>query len=81
MASMRFVTFEADGQVKPGVISDVDAVLDLSTVGFPSLLQFIEAGPDALEKAAAFADQSPASARHKLHEVKLQSADSAPAQS
>ncbi|HZS53403.1 MAG TPA: fumarylacetoacetate hydrolase family protein [Bryobacteraceae bacterium] len=68
---MRFVTFEAGGQVKPGVISDVDTVLDLSTIGYSTLLQFIEAGPDALEKAAAFADQSPASARHKLSDVKL----------
>ena len=68
---MRFVTFEVDGQVKPGVISDVDAVLDLSTIGYPSLLHFIEAGPDALEKAAAFADQSPASASYKLREIKL----------
>jgi len=68
---MRFVTFKADGQAKPGVISDVDAVLDLSTIGFSSLLQFIESGQDALEKAAIFADQAPASAKHKLSEVKL----------
>ena len=71
MANMRFVSFEAGGHVKPGVIADVDAVLDLSTIGFASMLQFIESGPDALDKAAAFADQSPASARHKLSEVKL----------
>jgi 2-keto-4-pentenoate hydratase/2-oxohepta-3-ene-1,7-dioic acid hydratase in catechol pathway len=68
---MRFVTFAAGGATKPGVISDVDAVLDLSTIGFSSILQLIEAGPDALDKAAAFADQSPASARHKLSDVKL----------
>ena len=68
---MRFVTFKADGQAKPGVISDVDAVLDLSTIGFSSLLQFIESGQDAWEKAAIFADQAPASAKHKLSEVKL----------
>lgn len=68
---MRFVTFEAGGQTKPGVISDVDSVLDLSTVGYSTLLQFIEAGPEALAKAAAFAEKSPASARHKLHAVRL----------
>jgi 2-keto-4-pentenoate hydratase/2-oxohepta-3-ene-1,7-dioic acid hydratase in catechol pathway len=68
---MRFVTFEAGGQIKPGVISDVDLVLDLSTIGYSTLLQFIEAGPDALAKAAAFADQSPASARHKLGDIRL----------
>ncbi len=71
MANMRFVTFEVDGQAKPGVISDVDAVLDLSTIGFSSLLQFIESGSDALERAAAFAEQSPAAAKHKLSKVKL----------
>jgi 2-keto-4-pentenoate hydratase/2-oxohepta-3-ene-1,7-dioic acid hydratase in catechol pathway len=71
MASMRFVTFEAGGEAKPGVISDVDTVLDLSSISFSSLLAFIEAGDGALEKAAAFADQSPASARHKLQDVKL----------
>jgi 2-keto-4-pentenoate hydratase/2-oxohepta-3-ene-1,7-dioic acid hydratase in catechol pathway len=68
---MRFVTFEAGGQTRPGVICDVDTVLDLSTIGYPSLLQFIEGGNEALEKAVAFADQSPASARYKVHEVKL----------
>lgn len=68
---MRFVTFEAGGHTRPGVICDVDTVLDLSTIGYPTLLQFIEGGSEALEKAAAFADQSPASARYKLHEVKL----------
>lgn len=68
---MRFVTFATGGAMKPGVISDVDTILDLSTIGFGSMLQFIEAGPDALDKAAAFADQSPASARHKISEVKL----------
>jgi 2-keto-4-pentenoate hydratase/2-oxohepta-3-ene-1,7-dioic acid hydratase in catechol pathway len=71
MANMRFVTFEAGGQLKPGVISDVDAVLDLSTIGFSNLLHFIESGAGALEKAAAFAEQSPQAAKHKLSEVTL----------
>jgi len=68
---MRFVTFDAGGQAKPGVISDVDTVLDLSTIGYSSILHFVAAGNAGLEKAAAFADQSPASARYKLSEVKL----------
>lgn len=71
MTNMRFVTFEVGGHARAGVISDVDTVLDLSTLGFSSLLQFIATGSDGLNKAAAFADQSPASARYKLHEVKL----------
>ena len=68
---MRFVTFDVGGQAKPGVISDVDTVLDLSTIGFTSLLGFIESGANALEKAAAFAEQSPASAKHRLNDLRL----------
>lgn len=71
MANMRFVTFEVNGQVKPGVLSDVDTVLDLSTIGYPTMLHFIESSSDGLTKAAAFADQSPEPARYKLSTVKL----------
>ena len=62
MTGMRLVTFEAAGQARPGVLSDVDTVLDLSTIGFSSLLHFIESGQDARAKAEDFADQSPANA-------------------
>jgi 2-keto-4-pentenoate hydratase/2-oxohepta-3-ene-1,7-dioic acid hydratase in catechol pathway len=68
---MRLVTFESAGQARPGVLSDVDTVLDLSTIGFESLLAFIEAGTEARSKAETFKDQSPQSARHSLREVKL----------
>ena len=71
MTSMRLVTFELAGQARPGVLSDVDTVLDLSTIGFGSLLQFIEAGHEGRAKAEAFKDQSPRNARHSLREVKL----------
>jgi 2-keto-4-pentenoate hydratase/2-oxohepta-3-ene-1,7-dioic acid hydratase in catechol pathway len=71
MASMRLVTFALAGQARPGVLSDVDTVLDLSTIGFPSVLQFIEAGPEARAKAEMFMDQSPQNARHSLRDVKL----------
>ena len=71
MANMRFVTFEANGHVKPGVLSDADTVLDLSTIGYPTLLHFIESSGDGLTKAAAFADQSPEPARYKLSTIKL----------
>ncbi len=71
MASMRLVTFELAGQARPGVLADVDTVLDLSTIGFGSLLDFIESGPEALRKAEAFADQSPQSARYGLRQLKL----------
>ena len=68
---MRLVTFELAGQARPGIISDADTVLDLSSVGFNSLLHFIESGADALAKAAAFADQSPSQAKHPLQKIKL----------
>lgn len=71
MTGMRLVTFELAGQARPGVLSDVNTVLDLSTIGFPSLLSFIEAGPEARAKAEMFKDQSPQNARHSLSEVKL----------
>lgn len=71
MTSMRFVTFEVASQQRPGIVSDVDTVLDLSSVGFGSLIEFIEAGPDARLKSEALADQSPTKAKHRLSDVKL----------
>ena len=68
---MRLVTFELAGQARPGVLSDVDTLLDLFTIGFPSLLAFIEAGQEGRAKAETFKDQSPQSARHSLRNVKL----------
>lgn len=71
MTSMRLVTFELAGQARPGVLSDVDTVLDLSTIGFRSVLEFIEAGPEGRSKAETFKDQSPENARHSTNRVKL----------
>ncbi len=71
MTKMRLVTFELAGQARPGILSDTETVLDLSSIGFSSLLQFIESGPEARAKAETLADRSPASARHGLKDVKL----------
>ncbi len=68
---MRLVTFEIAGEARPGIFSDVDTVLDLSSLGYTSLLHFIESGPDARAKAEILADQSPAQAKHRLADVKL----------
>ncbi len=71
MTGMRLVTFELDGQARPGMISDVDTALDISSLGFGSVLDFIEAGRDGRAKAEALADQSPRNARHRLRDLKL----------
>ena len=68
---MRFVTFESNGQARPGVISPVDTVLDLSPLGFTTLLDFIEAGPKSLDDARTLAQESSASTQPRLSEVKL----------
>jgi 2-keto-4-pentenoate hydratase/2-oxohepta-3-ene-1,7-dioic acid hydratase in catechol pathway len=68
---MRLVTFELAGQARPGVLSDVDTVLDLSLIGFPTMLHFIEAGAEGRAKAETYLDQSPENARHSLRDVKL----------
>jgi 2-keto-4-pentenoate hydratase/2-oxohepta-3-ene-1,7-dioic acid hydratase in catechol pathway len=68
---MRLVTFQLGGQARPGILSDADTVLDLSTVGFTSILEFIEAGPQARAKAEAVADRPPEKVKHSLREVKL----------
>lgn len=68
---MRFVTFEFEGQARPGILSDVDAVLDLSSIGFTSLIEVIGGGPEAHLKAEIFTDQYHASAVHRVGDVKL----------
>jgi 2-keto-4-pentenoate hydratase/2-oxohepta-3-ene-1,7-dioic acid hydratase in catechol pathway len=47
---MRLVTFEVDGRQRPGALHE-DAVVDLSALGYDTLLDFIEAGPGALAEA------------------------------
>jgi 2-keto-4-pentenoate hydratase/2-oxohepta-3-ene-1,7-dioic acid hydratase in catechol pathway len=71
MTKMRFVTFESNGEARPGVISPVDTVLDLSPLGFTTLLDFIEAGPKSLEDARSLAQESSASTQPRLSEVRL----------
>ena len=68
---MRFVSFEAEGQAVPGLVSRNGKVLDLKSIGFTSLLQFIESGSEALERAEQFAREVPENPRHALEAVKL----------
>jgi 2-keto-4-pentenoate hydratase/2-oxohepta-3-ene-1,7-dioic acid hydratase in catechol pathway len=46
---MRLVSFEQGGRIRPGVVKG-DKVIDLSSLGYDSLLQLIEAGPEAQRK-------------------------------
>jgi 2-keto-4-pentenoate hydratase/2-oxohepta-3-ene-1,7-dioic acid hydratase in catechol pathway len=68
---MRLVTFESNGQPCPGLLTPSGSVLDLSTAGFGTLLQLIEAGPDALAKLAGLAGNAQSSSQPSLESVKL----------
>jgi 2-keto-4-pentenoate hydratase/2-oxohepta-3-ene-1,7-dioic acid hydratase in catechol pathway len=66
---MRFVTFEVNGQARPGVVAGNNTVVDLSSAGFDSVLQVIESGPEGrgkIEKFVSTAKSSPS-----LESVKL----------
>jgi 2-keto-4-pentenoate hydratase/2-oxohepta-3-ene-1,7-dioic acid hydratase in catechol pathway len=68
---MRFVTFvqgESESQGRPGVVTSGDAVVDLTPLGFSSLLDVIEAGAAGLEKVAAYV---PSQAGTPLVQVRL----------
>lgn len=68
---MRFVTFETRGQARPGVFSTGDTILDLSSLGFSSLVSMIEAGEEGRAKVQKFVGEKPESAQHHLTKVKL----------
>ncbi len=61
MANMRLVTFVSGGDApRPGIVTSNDTVLDLSPLGFSSLLALIEGGSEALAKAENYFFDSPA---------------------
>ena len=67
---MRYVTFEVEGTIRPGIIFTQDTVIDLSGLGFASLLDLIEAGPEA-QAGTKGADRSPGATQHALASVRL----------
>src|SRR5436305_6706971 len=67
---MRFVTFELEGRARPGVVTESDAITDLST-GYNSLLDLIEDASDAEAKVNQLTRQAKASERVRLGEVRL----------
>jgi 2-keto-4-pentenoate hydratase/2-oxohepta-3-ene-1,7-dioic acid hydratase in catechol pathway len=52
---MRLVTFEQEGRLRPGVVQADSTVVDLSSLGYASLLDLIGAEPNALARAREFA--------------------------
>jgi 2-keto-4-pentenoate hydratase/2-oxohepta-3-ene-1,7-dioic acid hydratase in catechol pathway len=67
---MRFVTFELDGRARPGVVTESDAITDLST-GYNSLLDLIEDASNAEAKVNQLTRQAKASERIRLGEVRV----------
>jgi len=67
---MRFVTFELEGRARPGVVTESDAITDLSA-GYNSLLDLIEDASNAEAKVNQLTRQAKASERVRLGEVRL----------
>jgi 2-keto-4-pentenoate hydratase/2-oxohepta-3-ene-1,7-dioic acid hydratase in catechol pathway len=68
---MRLVTFESGGLARPGVFSAHDTIVDLSPVGFKTMLDFIESGAEGRAKAESFVHAPPANASYAVGSVKL----------
>ncbi|MBV9082326.1 MAG: fumarylacetoacetate hydrolase family protein [Acidobacteriaceae bacterium] len=68
---MRFVTFEVEGKARPGVLSGNDSVVDLSSAGFTSLLEFIASGEQGRTKARQLLEAAPEGAKRPLKSVRL----------
>ena len=68
---MRFVTFQAEGQGRPGVLSGEDTVLDLSSIGFETILQLIEAGAEGRGRVEKFLNSPPGNAKHARKDLQL----------
>ncbi|MGA8030200.1 MAG: fumarylacetoacetate hydrolase family protein [Bryobacteraceae bacterium] len=64
---MRLVTFKFGGQARPGVISGEDTVVDLSSIGFSTLIEYIESGSEGRAKAEDISNKD----RHPLAMVEL----------
>src|SRR3984893_151295 len=67
---MKLVTFARNGSTEPGALLD-DKVIGLKSAGFPTLLQLIQGGTEALQRAQAWIDHPPADAILPLATVRL----------
>ncbi|MFL6463574.1 MAG: fumarylacetoacetate hydrolase family protein [Bryobacteraceae bacterium] len=68
---MRLLTFEADGKVRPGVLLETNGIFDLSTAGFPSMLDVIEANSGDLRNLQKLLPEASADTAYSLGTVKL----------
>jgi len=67
---MRLVTFEQEGRLRPGIVQTDSTVVDLTSLGYPSVLELIGGGSEAIGKIRDFVNQ-PASPRLPLSSVRL----------
>lgn len=67
---MRFVTYELEGRVRPGVVTGGDTITDLSSAGYQSLLELIENFDNARAKINDLSGKARSSG-HRLSEAKL----------
>jgi 2-keto-4-pentenoate hydratase/2-oxohepta-3-ene-1,7-dioic acid hydratase in catechol pathway len=68
---MRLLTFEADGKVRPGVLLETNGIFDLSTAGFNSMLDVIEANYDNPQKLRSLLPEASADTAYSLGTVKV----------
>jgi 2-keto-4-pentenoate hydratase/2-oxohepta-3-ene-1,7-dioic acid hydratase in catechol pathway len=71
MARMRLVTFEADGKVRPGVLTEANGIFDLSAAGFNSMLDVIEAAASEPKKIKSLVEASTPNTAYSIGTVKL----------
>ena len=71
MLFMRFVTFESEGHARPGAIQGSDTVVDLSPLGYASLLDLIEGGAEARARTEQLLQEKGGAARYALSSVRL----------
>ncbi len=67
---MKLVTFERDGVSEPGVLLD-NKVIGLKSAGFSTLLDVIQGGTEALQRAKDWLHKAPADATLPLAKVRL----------
>ena len=68
---MRLVTFQTDGQARPGVLTESNGIFDLSAAGFNSTLEVIAKATAGRSQIAQFIDESAPDSAFSLSTVKL----------